>query len=66
MVKTPSAMQQTWILSLIRKIPWRRAWQSTPVFLPGKSHEQRNLGGHSSWSHQELDTTEQLTHEDFS
>ena len=26
-----------------RKIPWRRAWQPTPVFLPGKSHGQRNL-----------------------
>ena len=25
------------------KIPWKRAWQSTPVFLPGKSHGQRNL-----------------------
>ena len=28
----------------VRKIPWRRKWQSTPVFLPGKSHGQRNLG----------------------
>ena len=27
----------------IRKIPWRRAWQPTPVFLPGKSHGQRSL-----------------------
>ena len=27
----------------VRKIPWRRKWQSTPVFLPGKSHGQRNL-----------------------
>jgi len=29
------------------KIPWRRAWQSTPVFLPGKSHGQRSLVGYS-------------------
>ena len=29
----------------IEKIPWRRKWQSTPVFLPGKSHGQRSLGG---------------------
>ena len=29
----------------VRKIPWRRKWQPTPVFLPGKSHEQRNLAG---------------------
>ena len=27
------------------KIPWRRAWQPTPVFLPGESHGQRNLAG---------------------
>ena len=30
-----------------RKIPWRRVWQPTPVFLPGKSHEQRNLESYS-------------------
>jgi len=29
----------------VRKIPWRRAWQPTPVFLPGESHEQRILVG---------------------
>ena len=29
------------------KIPWRRAWQPTPVFLPGESHGQRNLEGYS-------------------
>ena len=28
----------------VRKIPWRRAWQTTPVILPGESHEQRSLG----------------------
>ena len=33
----------------VRKIPWRRKWQPTPVFLPGKSHRQRNLVGHSPW-----------------
>jgi len=31
----------------VREIPWRRAWQSTPVFLPGLSHEQRSLVGYS-------------------
>ena len=31
----------------VRKIPWRRKWQHTPVFLPGKSHRQRNLVGYS-------------------
>ena len=33
----------------VGKIPWRRAWQLTPVFLPGKSHGQRSLVGYSSW-----------------
>ena len=42
-------------------IPWRRAWQSTPVFLPGESHGQRSLAGYSPWSHKELDMTEQLS-----
>ena len=32
----------------VRKIPWRRKWQPTPVFLPGKSHGQRSLVGCSS------------------
>ena len=31
----------------VRKIPWRRKWQPTPVFLPGKSHGQRRLTGYS-------------------
>ena len=34
---------------------------STPVFLPRKSHGQRNLAGYSAWGHKESDTTEQLT-----
>ena len=41
----------------VGKIPWRRKWQPTPVFLPGKSHGQRNLLG---YSHEELDMTELL------
>ena len=30
----------------VRKIPWREAWQTTPVFLPGESHGQRSLVGY--------------------
>ena len=47
----------------IGKIPWRREWLSTPVFLPGEFHEQRRLVGHSSWGRKESDTgtTELLT-----
>ena len=33
----------------VEKIPWRRKWQSTLVFLPGKSHGQRSLVGSSPW-----------------
>ena len=33
------------------KIPWRRTWQPTPVFLPAKSHGQRKLAGHGPWDH---------------
>ena len=33
----------------VETIPWRRQWQPTPVFLPGKSHGQRSLDGYSPW-----------------
>ena len=32
----------------VRKTPWRMAWQHTPIFLPGKSFEQRSLVGYTS------------------
>ena len=35
----------------VGKIPWRLAWQPTPVFLPGESHGQRSLGVYSPWGH---------------
>ena len=41
-----------------RKIPWKRAWQTTPVFLPEESPGQRSLAGYSPWGHTESDTTE--------
>ena len=44
----------------IRKIPWRRKWQPSPVFLPGKSHGQRSLVGYSPWGCKELDMTEHI------
>ena len=34
----------------IEKLPWRRAWQLTPEFLPGESHGQRILDGWHDWS----------------
>ena len=45
-----------------RKLPWRRAWQPTPVLLPGESHGQRSLVGHSPWGHTELNMTEATLH----
>ena len=44
----------------VRKIPWRRKWQSTPVFLPGESHGRRSLVGYSSQGCKKSDTTERL------
>ena len=45
----------------VGKIPWRRAWQPTPVFLPGESHGQRSLAGYSPGVHKELHATEWLS-----
>ena len=52
------AMRETWLQ--IGKILWRRAWQPTPVFLPGEPHEQRSLVGYSPWGRKESDMTERL------
>ena len=45
----------------VRKIPWRRKWQPTPVFLPGESHGQRSLEGYSPLGPEESDMTERLS-----
>ena len=42
----------------VGKIPWRRKWQPTPVFLPEESHGQRSLAGPSPWGRKESDMTE--------
>ena len=41
----------------VRKIPWRRAWQPTPAFLPGESHGQRSLAGYILEGCKKLDMT---------
>ena len=38
----------------IGKVPWRRDWQPTPVFLPGKSHGQRRLAVYIPWGHERV------------
>ena len=42
----------------VGKSPWRRAWQPTPIFLPGESHGQKSLAGYDPQSCKESDTTE--------
>ena len=43
MVKNLPALQETWVRSLVRKIPWKKEWQPTPLFLLGEVHGQRSL-----------------------
>ena len=51
-------IMRPWFDPWVGKIPWRRAWQPTPVSLPRESHGQRSLVGYSPWGRKELDTTE--------
>ena len=60
MVKNLPAVQETRFEPWVGKVPWRRKWQPTPVFLPGKSHGWRRLVGYSPWGGKESDTTERL------
>ena len=63
-VKNAPVMQETQEMQFDPwdwKISWRRAWQPTPVFLPGEFHE-RSLAGYSPWGHKELDTTKVTEH----
>ena len=46
----------------VAKIPLRRAWQPTPVFLPGESHEQRSLRVYSPQDYKQLDTIDATKH----
>jgi len=51
-------LQEMWVQSLVKKIPWSRKWQPTPVFSTGKFHGQRSLAGYSPWGRRELDMAE--------
>ena len=46
-VKNLPWMQEAWVPFLGQEDPWRREWQSTPVFLPGEAHGRRSLVGYS-------------------
>ena len=54
MVKNPPATFYPWV----GKIPWRRKWQPTSIFLPGESYGQGSLEGYSPYGCKELDLTE--------
>ena len=58
MRNTPAMQVQCRFNPWVRKIPWRRQWQPTPVFLPGKFQGQRSLVGYSPCGHKELAVTE--------
>ena len=57
-VKILPAIWEPWVRSLGWEDPWRRAWQPTPVFLPGELHGQKSLVGYSPRGRKEWDTTE--------
>ena len=61
MVKKLPALQKTGLDPWVGKIPWRKEWLLTPVFLPGEFHGQRSLVGYTSRCYKELDVIEQLT-----
>ena len=48
--------------SWVGKLPWRRKWQPTRVFLPGKSHGQRSLVGYSPWGRKRVGHDRVHTH----
>ena len=52
-VKNLPAMPETEVRSLMGKIPWRKSWQPTPVFLPGEFYGQKSLVGYSPWGSKE-------------
>ena len=60
-VKNLPAMQETWVPCPGQEDPWRRAWQPTPVFLPGEPHGQRSLVGYGPRGRRESDATERGT-----
>ena len=62
MVTKLPTMWETQVHPWVKKIPWRRGWQPTPIFLPGEFHGQRSLVGYSAWGCKESDMTERLTH----
>ena len=63
MVKNLLPMQETQVQSLGWEHPLEKEWQPTPVFLPGKSHGQRGLAGHSPRGHKRVRRVHGVTKE---
>ena len=57
-VKNLPAMWETRFDPWVGKMPWRKAWEPTPVFLPGEFHGQRSLAGYSPQGSEESEMTE--------
>ena len=51
-----------WLNPGVRRVPWRREWQPTLVFLPGECHRQRSLACYDSWGCKESNTTDSTEH----
>ena len=63
MVKNLPTLQETpGFCPWFRKIPWRRKWQPTPVYLPREFYGQRSLAGYSPWGCKQSDTTNTSLH----
>ena len=60
LVKRLPTMQETWVQSLGREDLLEKEMQTTPGFLPWKSHGWRSLVGYRPWGCKESDTTERL------
>ena len=58
MVKNLPIFWETWFNPWVEKIPLRREWTLTPVFLPGKFHGQMSLVGYCPWGHKGSNMTE--------
>ena len=62
MVKNPHVNTGDRFYLWVGKIPWRRTWQPTPLFLPGEFHGQRSLVGYSPWGQKKSDMTGATEH----
>ena len=50
---SPTSAEDVGLIPGSGRLAWRRKWQHTPVFLPGKFHGQRGLAGYTPWTHKE-------------